>query len=919
MVMDASKCLVRGASLANIEGNQRCGERNPRIPSFLAWAVFSATVVLAVSPLAVLADVYTILPDKAGEWSKGTSYSEGSAPGQGDVVKVAKATSVAANAADFEFLGTSGVASIAFEDLSGYAMPTLTVTIAANEDVTFGRRITNCVANTGKALTGTVVKNGPGTLRFTQGNIYGLQVSFEINDGLLQFPSGMTPASSSAHNAQYNRITVNAPGVLWPTTGETNGNYGLVNTYVLHGLWGDGVVSNPVSKLATLVCNAPASYNATFSGRIDGNTRIQVIKDDGIQTFTGMSSFNTTTSAHQIKRNSVLRLRSIGGTYGGTNDSAIGKSTIRLYETAKVEYVGEGGVSYGRIAAADGEDVPRLALGGGPNGGLDYRGLVSFSDTTSINTSLVLEGDHTNACRFAGTVTVKSETTRTNSLVKSGSGTWSLPYTGNAFFNGPVTVEDGSLEFDTLAGALKPCSLGLASALGDSAAVVLGTASTTGTLAYVGASAASTAMRSVALAGDGRIATSSGELAWGGGVSAASAGVHTLFVGGEGDGSVDGVHDGAGKVKVVKEGAGDWILRGALDFTGGIDVRGGSLAISNAAYSANYTYYRFMMRGSRGMVDDQGVYTTSPSVDTARLGLFDADGYWQNAGLTVNHDADGAAYKLAPGEFAPFSFNPSFDYSTAEAPSASSYYYMRSMFIAGSASSRDSIHRYKGKDSSKYVTRANTNSWVGVVFRLADGAHPVTSYDAGTRWAKAIDNSSKATINSWQIEGSLDGYSWTMLDERDDVAQAGGAYTWIYGGSPYYSNTYTNKDTYTYKKGIAIAPRANFPETLTGGLDEVSVATGASLVAAARVTVQKIAIDAAGMGTIDGFALAEGGVIDLVNAPPNGSFSVPADLSGVTLPSSYSITVNGKATRRRISVSNGEIRVVAPGMVLLVW
>ena len=108
-------------------------------------------------------------------------------------------------------------------------------------------------------------------------------------------------------------------------------------------------------------------------------------------------------------------------------------------------------------------------------------------------------------------------------------------------------------------------------------------------------------------------------------------------------------------------------------------------------------------------------------------------------------------------------------------------------------------------------------------------------------------------------------------------------------------------------------------KTLTGGLDEVSVATGASLVAAARVTVQKIAIDAAGMGTLDGFALAEGGVIDLVNAPSKGSFSVSADLSGVTLPSSYSITVNGAPTRRRITISGGEIRVVAPGVILTVW
>ena len=862
----------------------------------------SAKPVPAVAALSAVGDieVRNIKPGKAGLWNQPSSYEEGTLPESGFAIQVAAGVQATANDADCEFMNTTGIAVLWIRGSSDTEKSSLTVTIT-NEEAVLNSMVVSGNTRMGLEFAHThgFVKKGSGRLRLapidTNGYAnYDLNCNYVVDNGVLQFP--VEPTTKVRH---YKRLTINNPGVAWMSTAENDAGQ---NMYFNEGLCGDGVFSNTVSAVHTVRLNSSGTFGdiPVFTGHIAGNVKLTSQKGATILAGTCDSTENVS-----LDLNSAMYMSVIGGGTGenvvngsaGSGNFIVGGRPDLEQTYATLGYIGSGQTAYATVT--DGKNLRSFTIDGGPNGSLDFTGDIALSESTNSTASLVLGGTNANECVLSGKVTGSTTAGRAVRIVKRGSGTWRIPGNDASTVKGVVVVEEGTLKADTLAPAGKNCSLGYSTLLQEDYggvhdpsrlvpySILLGSDSARGTLQYSGAGDMLVSTRPIALAGEGALKSDDAALSWYG-VTAADAGAKTLVLDGSASGSkVFNVTNGPGTVSVVKEGSGTWTLGGTLGFTGGIDVKEGTLSISSATNS--YTWYRVMFREA---------FTAPDQIDVTRIGLFNAEGRMQCANLVTNNDAFADTTLLQPGETVLHTFYPGAKLSDLINTRFSAF---ATCFEPSHAAS---FVRFSGK---VYPTLENDNTQVGCVLRLPAGADPVTSYDFGTRWPTSAAATSLAhALQSWTIEGSVDGIDWTELSTViSNRTWTGSAYSWLRSGLPYFYNAATKEDdpnalnTDGWPIASGIAPGA----TLDAGIDNLSVATNATVTADKTVTTRKITVDAAGMGSATGFALAEDGVIDIVNAPESGNFEVDVDFTGILLPSSYSVLVNGKATKRIASIS----------------
>jgi autotransporter-associated beta strand protein len=146
-------------------------------------------------------------------------------------------------------------------------------------------------------------------------------------------------------------------------------------------------------------------------------------------------------------------------------------------------------------------------------------------------------------------------------------------------YTGATTISAGVLEATTIAnsGTANFSSLGAPAAA--SGTIVLGSATTSATLRYIGSGAAST-NRPFNLAGNGGIeANGGGALTISGSVNGAGSQVFTLSGTNTGNNSI-GAISGAG-VSVVKNGSGRWVLSGSSTFGGPLAINDGTFEVGS--------------------------------------------------------------------------------------------------------------------------------------------------------------------------------------------------------------------------------------------------------------------------------------------------------------------------------------------------
>lgn len=904
------------------------------------------------------------------DWTESGNYN-GGLPAAGDVVELPDGASVLlSDAASFNFVNT-------LDRIVPASNATLTVTLAAGVTNTLAVPFTAYPAIT-NSCHGRLVKTGGGTLflnsmKLDNGLTGDKQRSLDyycrldINEGDVAMNQ-----TAGSKNGQLGVVTI-AGGAKLFSYGDptTTPNYEVCATYFAE-MWGSGSIramrTPPVNKFFFLHPDDKYTLSdSVFAGDIGENISLYA---GGRWQLTGNSS--TSYAGIQVARNfnkdaAGARLAvATFGTKDGTSSIGKGRGTINYRGGGGyVLYTGTGETTDLIIQGQTGSSNPYPSFfDAGAHGGLEIKGDISVSKYQGGMERLVLTGSNTVPCSITGQLLAGDQQQSSGGatggffFIKRGIGTWRFAdyVSGNTLNDGKrdnrttITIEEGTLQFDSLVETNKYCSLGVGTRLQEPYSGAfdashnvdyffrLGRTSVDCTIPVLELSGLGSAdwgvsvgTRKVALAGSGRISNASDNRFRLAGVSALAGGdeaVKYLYLGGTrngGDEILD-LTDGAGKLGVVKDGSGTWTLGGDVNFTGLLDVREGTLVIKR--YSSRNTWFRFtateMLQNSDYFYDTWAAACPSDAEKAKKgkgiafsgfeLGVFDAQGNPISKGITnclkaCNVDAGGAGYdRQVVGGLDSLVYNGGYTDRSLD-----------KMFDGDINTGWQTYWQTDWNDKA-YLVQSNEKSWTPIVFRLPDGAAEAASWDLG-RWSGLQTAASYREITAGIFETSPDGIHWTTVtnatviplknsDDRKYWASDFSTDVKSHTGWPVQGDS---GRTWTVMPNtpVKVAPGATLRADIS--------ATGA----AGKPVLNNVTVATTGGGTIDGFAFAESGTLN-VEGLPEGSgivfipveFANASDLNNV---SKWTLLADGvEKTNKRLSVRSTGISVVPIGFYIVV-
>ena len=868
------------------------------------------------------------------------------------------AGTVSINAASDSFATLSGVKRVRPGEGAVFE-----ITVAANDEKTFNAPINWNGENVSydsetASIYGKIVKKGLGTLILAS---YGNTPSGKDYLTAIDLQAGILKMPQRAHgNMYFGDVTMSDGAILFSCTNLDDPSGGA-GTF-MRSFSGAGTVTNVATRLSGQMFGT-ASMNAynenAFRGKICHAARVWTpgrITHYGHEC--GMTVVVCVESNYGRLNDGTSR-----GTYSFEDVALLGSAdNVQLYGNGGgVHYFGAVDAEVGKYFSLSTKSYPGF-FDAGWHGGLTFTGewRVAGADDRIVQKWLVLTGSNTVPCTITGKFRESkfngaTDTYRTIFTQKLGSGTWALRE--NRSHGGGFAIEEGTLQFDSLAEKGTDCALGLSTNLTEMVSVLnpapvdyafaLGSTNNsapTAVFEFTGSASCQSTTRPLVLKGKGgsiRASGTAGARLVFGGVSALAAGETTLVLDGTNTNSniASGIVDGNGKVSVVKDGEGEWYLSGTNTFSGDLHVKAGTLTVLGDKYS----WFRFTVK-------ELGSYANL--IYVRQLALYDANGVRQNICLKVNPPAsswgsyptgaypDGNWQELEPGSFA-FGMNfRASNYAAGE--------YVDQLFsdIGNTASS--GIQRADGEisygktfklgivtsaDFKPIYISKSTGVQLPFVMRLTNGAPEIVSYDIESYW-----NTNQT--NNWPkiatMEASVDGIHWDLVEtnatgavvaehEYDFSIPLGGpngnnSNKWFSDGT---SQVNWNPETGTTPrpgKGFPMRARADIPTPLAN-VRSVSVAAGATLKTDAGVEIRSLKVDSAGAGTLDGFSFAGNGTIDVVfgNGVPR-----PVVLSGTYVNckgleniAGWGVKFNGsRSYGYRAKVVNGTIAIVPKGMTV---
>ena len=373
---------------------------------------------------------------------------------------------------------------------------TLTVTGPGNVNIT------------GIIATGTasVVKSGAGILTLSNSNSY--TGGTTITNGTIQLGNNYGLGAATGN------LTMNG-GAL-----DLNGYSGTVAA--LNGDAGSSITNNSATSGTATVTSG--SFGGVIS---DGASQTYFVKQGGSATSFTLTGMNTFTGFATIGSGTTV-VSNIGnagvaGNLGAALNS--GSQTITIKTFGCLSYTGLGETTDRNIFLFDG-DGSNMAVASNGTGALSLSGTISSKNANATWGAewFILGGTNTGANTVTGAI-IEPAGNNHISVSKQGAGTWVL--SGTKAYQAVTDVENGILQFDSIANTGTVCSLGKASmqyaflpsvnkatASNQGTAVVpyqiaLGSGSTTGILQYTG-SANGSSNRQFGLNGNGSVSTASG-------------------------------------------------------------------------------------------------------------------------------------------------------------------------------------------------------------------------------------------------------------------------------------------------------------------------------------------------------------------------------------------------------------------------
>lgn len=746
--------------------------------------------------------------------------------------------------------------------------------------------------------------DGHGSSRFDNGGIIRLTVSgadsirycmlagMEVLSGTVYLPSDS--GTAGLHIGA--KLTVRSPATVCV------GKSGRLPC----GLCGDGAITSPDDGGMNIALTAGTEeVPCVFTGSISGKVQLELA--GGYQRLTATDNANTGDFRF---RQGTMEVSS----FGASGDaSSFGTSLVWMQNSgagkvARLRYLGTG-ESTTRTFNVNGQPQNEIVIDGGPHGGLDIAGKVSGSNGSQ--TLLTLDGEGTNAVnQISGTFTDPDSSGATH-ILKKGAGTWRFP-AKSAAYHGVFAVEEGVLEYGSLAAAGTACSLGYANRLYERKsgatsgltavpwAYLLGDgvssadSDTLATFSYVGTDPVDCSTRPIAVKGAARLRNDSAASFRYSGITSAQEGVNSLVLDGTGTmDSVTGITDGVGKMRVVKEGTGIWTVDGANTLGGGVQVKQGKLSLKN---TDNYTWYRFTIRK---------VQDGKNTCKIGHIAFYDKDGNELTTGLT--YYGDGAWWHY--GDRADLK------------PAAGTIWYETTKMLM-SVNLATTIFGPYAKDAHTDFVRTDYAIYsdetpMAFLFRLPEGSAAPVSYDVITGWYSG-SKPYERTMVSWTVSGSTDGLNWTDLDSHDDYATVGkkaGNY-WMSDGT-----VWTDDETHATASGFGVAATFPIPGAPTS-LAFIEVGANGVFEAAAPVTVGSIGVDCAEAesGSYRGVKFASTGVIHVRNLTASGMsvrLDCDADAGFANLASWTAVDEKGRELGVAANADTQTLTFVKPGLIIL--
>ena len=866
------------------------------------------------------------------DWTNPGNYQNGS-PSAGDVVALPNGASVQLNdAASFALVNT-------LDGICPASNATLTVSLAAGVTNSLEVPFTAYPA-VNSPYYGRLVKTGSGTLFLNSMKIGNGQANEKLKHldyyCRLDIQQGDVAMNqlTGGKNGQLGVVTVDSGATLFtygdPTLDKMSAD--ICATWFAE-MWGAGSLPAMVQPKAKyqyfwLHPNDFTPVESVFSGVIGDNLRIYC---DGRWQLTGTQSTcdPNTMVANNKNRGAAGPHLTVAKFGNGRDDpSSIGKGntpTVSFRTNGGyILYTGTGETTDRKFHLQSNSPQHPSFLDAGAHGGLDLAGDVSVSIYQGKMERLVLTGSNSTPCKISGALTAGDQTsggTTTGGLFffKRGTGTWRFAdaVNGNAL-NAKLrnnrtgfTIEEGTFQFDSLADTNRYCSLGLGTRLQEPYSGAfdashnvdyffrLGRTSANGSIPVLELSGLGSAdwgvnvgTRKVAMAGSGRISNASHNRFRLGGVSALAGGaeaVKYLYLGGTRDGGDEilDLTDGAGKLGVVKDGSGTWTLGGDVNFTGLLDVREGTLVVKR--YNSRNTWFRFtateMLQNSdyyyHYFEEAGGKPTVYPlgkgyQFGLAEFGLFDASGNQVNKGVTncwksSEIEAGGIAYDYAGVggiDAIIYNGNKTNDYNIAK-------------LCDGNLGS--TTHSWwQDNCGGGNVSQTNSSGWVSYILRLPPGAAEVASWDVGNYYS-LNGNACNRNVTACILESSPDGVNWSVVTNvtRVPLPETNTALLRYWCSD---LSTASARHTGWPLQGDSGRTWTVMPNT------PVKVASGATLradisanEAAGAPVLNDITLSAAGGGTIDGFAFAASGTLNIENMPAtSGRVDIPVSFVNAT-------------------------------------
>lgn len=769
------------------------------------------------------------------------------------------------------------------------------------------------ISRQASSANGWIIKRGAGDV-WLQAGAKGdlLRCNMVVEEGGLHLPT------DAATNLQIDSLAVSNNAVFY--TAERVGTDGTPSTTIWQ-LWGEGVVTNRSAKEHHFRVNGgTAKKPCVFSGTFGGGVRYY---SGGHVRLTGAGSTSGSSSAvYNGGRTSFVRLGNDG------EPSSIGRSGLTFGEYGGTwAYEGPGEVSDKSINARFPGQGPMILDAGA--GGLVFNGGFAANTQTTIKGRLgmgVLELTGTNDLQASAIngllntygVSDFGETGAVH-VVKSGSGIWAIGH-GRSKSRTGVTIKEGTLRVGSIAERGHESSIGkgddpmeaYCGAYDESRrvdwSIALGTPQSEGTLELGDGAGILSTTRPLALFGDGRF-RNDGTAPFRFANVRPEGGARKLTLcgsGTSGENILGEVFDSAANpVSLVKEGSGEWTLSMTNSFHGDLTVKAGTLRVGNS--SGRFSWWRWTCK--------QCLSPTSKTVQLDEFALFGAD-YHR---LNITNGTEEANWSqcsyypaIRPGQLA---YCVGYE-TSADAPDLLALVDIHPKAVGWNYA------------AGRKLVMDDPSSWVSVVMRLTNGTPEVASYDFACRYGTGDANSTRDPA-AWMLEGSADGLHWFKVHEVDNVNTPEAERT-MYArssnvafyktGSSFYNGT--PPPAVYDKKAQKIAGSTNLTVNALADVRSVSVAAGATLKADVPGQVLGgLTVDAKGAGTVDGFGLAENGVLEVVNLDPNATLELPiaftntedADLSG------WSVKVGGRIRPSwSARMKNGRITLERPGILLIV-